>query len=1125
MKEGNDMKKLISYLIAVMMVVTMMPYTAFAASDDPAAAAAQQTEIAESEQQTADSINLYIQQPNPLYSDEEPTVETIEGISLFSEPAAVSDDTEYVTTIEEAGAILRAGMVARQDEMVINMPVAPEDFTEEALFAKSEALFNEAIKHTGNPKEGDSLKWAYEECPIYLNASGDGVNFYATFTCLPVYYTTAEQEVELDAAVESLKAELALDGKTNYEKVKAIYDYMTANISYDYAHYGNDAYKLQFTAYAALVNKTSVCQGYATLFYRMACEYGIDVRVIAGDSLNNEGNSERHSWNIVKLGSQYYNLDATWDSTWDSDKTTHDFFLQSPAVFDNHTRDAEFETVEFHAVYPMSESDYVPGTDDDQGGSEGTEPDEPVVCTHAETEIIPAVEATCAENGLTEGVKCASCGKILTQQNFIPAKTHTPGPEATCVTAQYCMVCNMELVPATVEHSFGWIVDQQATEEQSGIKHEECTVCGEKRNENTEIPKLDHTHNIVKSDSVAATCKEDGNIEYYTCTKCGMLFSDEAGQLELTVTDVVIPATGHATNSDASCVNDQVCLRCGEVMMPAFGHTFYWVIDQPATEEQFGIKHEECTFCSEKRNENTVIPKLDHTHKLTSVKGKPATCIEEGYYGHYTCSVCNKLYNDEEAQFETTFENLIWPIDENNHDWSGEPTIDIDATCTEYGEQSYHCNICDARKYVTQVFPHGHKYGDWTVTKPATCTEDGLEEQICTVCGKDSIKRTLKAKGHSFTNYTDNTATCKEPGTVTAKCDNGCGATHSVFASTLDCVYEYRVVIEPTCTEVGYELQVCVNCGDISYMDPIKIPVVDHTPEKVPGVEATCYDYGLTDGSICSVCGEVLKEQVFVDRLKHNEVVVPAVPADCDYGGHSEGVKCSICNVWLVAPVIGDTPVHEYSSEYKVCQPATMQKEGYKAKTCVKCGAVGEDTVAIPRIKSAAVANIIYNGSERHPVPNIVNYKNAKLKKGKDYTVIYKNANATKVVKPKNVGKYTAVITFKGEYKGTVKRTFTINPKATAINKLTKPGKKQIKVAWQKRTAQVTGYEIQYSTTKNFTKKTTKTLKVKNFKTNVKTIKQLKAKKKYWVKIRTYKNVNGKLYYSTWSKVKMITTK
>ena len=93
------------------------------------------------------------------------------------------------------------------------------------------------------------------------------------------------------------------------------------------------------------------------------------------------------------------------------------------------------------------------------------------------------------------------------------------------------------------------------------------------------------------------------------------------------------------------------------------------------------------------------------------------------------------------------------------------------------------------------------------------------------------------------------------------------------------------------------------------------------------------------------------------------------------------------------------------------------------------------------------------------------------------------------------------------------------------LSKLTKPAKRQIKVTWQKRTSQVTGYEIQYSTTKGFTKKTTKSLKVKSYKTSAKTIKNLKSKKKYWVKIRTYKTVGKTNYYSAWSKAKYTTTK
>lgn len=99
--------------------------------------------------------------------------------------------------------------------------------------------------------------------------------------------------------------------------------------------------------------------------------------------------------------------------------------------------------------------------------------------------------------------------------------------------------------------------------------------------------------------------------------------------------------------------------------------------------------------------------------------------------------------------------------------------------------------------------------------------------------------------------------------------------------------------------------------------------------------------------------------------------------------------------------------------------------------------------------------------------------------------------------------------------------------KNTKIKKLTK-GKKSFKVTLSK-VSGIAGYQIQYSTSKKFSKKTTKAVTIKNNKTTSKTIKKLKAKKKYYVRIRTYKTVkvNGKntKVYSSWSKVKTVTTK
>lgn len=79
-------------------------------------------------------------------------------------------------------------------------------------------------------------------------------------------------------------------------------------------------------------------------------------------------------------------------------------------------------------------------------------------------------------------------------------------------------------------------------------------------------------------------------------------------------------------------------------------------------------------------------------------------------------------------------------------------------------------------------------------------------------------------------------------------------------------------------------------------------------------------------------------------------------------------------------------------------------------------------------------------------------------------------------------------------------------------------------VKWKKKT-KITGYQIQYSTSSKFSMKNTKTVKIKKAKTASKKITDLKSSKKYYVRIRTYKIVNKKTYYSSWSKKKNVTTK
>lgn len=113
------------------------------------------------------------------------------------------------------------------------------------------------------------------------------------------------------------------------------------------------------------------------------------------------------------------------------------------------------------------------------------------------------------------------------------------------------------------------------------------------------------------------------------------------------------------------------------------------------------------------------------------------------------------------------------------------------------------------------------------------------------------------------------------------------------------------------------------------------------------------------------------------------------------------------------------------------------------------------------------------------------------------------------------------------QYSGTMDTSFDINPKGTSISKVS-GAKKACTVKWKKQsgkmaTARIQGYEIRYSTSSKMTSAKTKT--VKGYKSTSKKITKLKAKKKYYVQVRTYRKVNGKTYYSPWSKVKSVKTK
>lgn len=165
--------------------------------------------------------------------------------------------------------------------------------------------------------------------------------------------------------------------------------------------------------------------------------------------------------------------------------------------------------------------------------------------------------------------------------------------------------------------------------------------------------------------------------------------------------------------------------------------------------------------------------------------------------------------------------------------------------------------------------------------------------------------------------------------------------------------------------------------------------------------------------------------------------------------------------------------------------------------------------VSISRAKvKLSKKKFAYNTKKRTPKVSVT-MSGKKLVAGTDFKV--------SITKNKKVGKALVSISGIGAYKGTVKTSFTIVPKATSIKSLT-GSKKALKVKWAKRKAQTSGYQVSYSLKKSM--KGAKVLTVKKASKNSLKIRKLKSGKRYYVKVRTYKTVKKKRFASAWSKAK-----
>ena len=892
-------------------------------------------------------------------------------------------------------------------------------------------------------ESGDSLDTSYSDGTY--KGYYDGIGGYRDMS--DRYHKATKK---LDEVIKSMN----LDGKSDYDKFKAVTNWIVSNVRYD----DNNETKYQHDLTGAVLDGLSVCDGYASTFYYMANVVGLNALFEGG--IGND-NRIRHAWNLVQIDGTYYYVDPTNAYFKEDGEPGRELLLGQKYLFSLYTPDNT--TIE-DTYKNISQDDWLK---------------EHSICKgkHKLGTAEKSKGATCTTAGYTSH-KCTVPGCNYEEYEWIEPLGHEWSKEGTVTQEQSCE--NPEITTYKCERTDIWPackatkqvetkpalghtwdegkITKEATCSETGVKTYTCSRCGGTKTE--EIPKTKHDYeeHVVK----APTCTEKG-VSYYVCKNCG-----------LTTSRHQTPATGHihtevrnqkdATYKENGYTGDTYCKDCGKkletgTVIPKLVEKEHdygeWVLDQAPTCKKYGARHRICKNCGDR--EVDVLDKVDHSWELVSTT--PATCTI-GEIQHYKCSVCG----------ETKDVTLSNPLGE--HSWD-EGKVTKKATCTEDGEKTYTCTVCNTTK--TEVIPAtGHQHKEVRNAKKATCTEDGYTgDTYCTDCNTKLESGTVINKlGHTWDNgVITKEATETEEGVKTYTCKT-CGETKTEKIPVTSHHWDQGTITKKaTCTENGEKTYHCTDADcDKTYVETIPATGHQHT-EVRDKKEVTCEEDGYTGDTYCKDCGQLISKGAVVKATGHSwdsgkvteaatckkegtktytckncgETKTESIPktehqwndgeitkeATCA----EEGVKtytCSICKD-TKAEVI---PKKEHSfDEGKIQKEATCEKDGSKTYTCADCKGTKTETIPATGHKfdswKTVKAQSIYSGAVQERICNACGKKETRVIGSKLKPVLKVNASFLKLKRKQSTKKFVVSRLAKGDF---VKTWTSSNKKIVKIS-------------------------------------------------------------------------------------------
>ena len=542
------------------------------------------------------------------------------------------------------------------------------------------------------------------------------------------------------------------------------------------------------------------------------------------------------------------------------------------------------------------------------------------------------------------------------------------------------------------DYAVDFTEDKPATCTENGSKSRHCSRCDAKTDV-TEIPATGHTNGTATTENkVDATCTTDGSYdEVVRCTVCNA---------EIKRVKKIIPATGHTGGTatcqkKAVCT---VCNQEYGDLAPHNFDTSAWGYRDASghahlcqtggctehdTIEAHVYSDENDTTCNTCGYIRVITP--SHTHDLTPVRAVPADCGAgtPGNIEYWVCSGCGKFFRDAGGENEITREDTVipfahdldtaWSWDESNH-WHEckkcRQKPDSAAHVYDDGDDET-CNICDYTRAI--IPPHTHSL-TLVPAVPATCVSAGnIAYYRCAECrqmfrddgGAEPVTEAevkLSPLGH-----TPSGDWSHDESSHWHECQNNCGEKLDLAA---------HVYGDDSDTD-------CNTCGYIRTITPPHT----HSLTLVPAVPATCASAGNIEHYRCTVCGnlfgdssgtrELTAADVTTAKLPHTPETIPAVPATCEQSGMTEGSKCSVCQEVITAQTTIPALNHDWQEatcetpktctrchvtqgkalghdwgRYIVTTPATETSEGEETRTCRRNDA-HKQTRTIPKLPAS----------------------------------------------------------------------------------------------------------------------------------------------------------------------------